>query len=94
MGEIKVDYATIERASEDCRRTEGELAALFDQLKQDLAPLINSWSGNAKLMYEQHQGEWDKAFEDLKVVLNQIAIALPEIRDGYQATDKGVEGLF
>ncbi|RZQ64087.1 WXG100 family type VII secretion target [Amycolatopsis suaedae] len=94
MGEIKVDYATIERAAEDCRATEGELAALFDQLKQDLQPLISSWSGDAMTMYEQHQREWDNAFEELKVVLNQIAIALPEIRDGYQATDKGVEGLF
>ena len=91
---IKVSYATINAAAEDCKSTGTELQQAFDPLKDDLKPLITTWSGAAKDQYDQAQRNWDQRFEDLKQVLAQIAAALPQISDGYQATDKAVEGLF
>jgi len=93
-GEIKVNYATIQTAADDCKSTTTELERLFGDLKNDLNPLVNTWDGNAKESYLAAQGEWDRKFDDLKQVLAQIAIVLPQIADGYQGTESGVEQLF
>jgi len=91
---IVVNYATIHAAAEDCNSTGNELQQAFDRLKDDLRPLVTTWTGSAKEQYDQAQRTWDQKFEDLKQVLAQIAAVLPEIADGYQQTDNAVEGLF
>jgi WXG100 family type VII secretion target len=91
---IKVDYATIHAAAEDCNSTVKELEQQFQTLKDDLSPLVNEWQGNAKESYMGAQAQWDQKFDDLKQVLSQIAIILPQIADGYQGTESGVEQLF
>jgi WXG100 family type VII secretion target len=91
---IKVDYATIHAAADDCNSAGGQLQAQFDQLKSDLNPLIQSWDGNAKESYLAAQRVWDQKFDDLKQVLAQIASVLPQIADGYSGTESGVEQLF
>ncbi|RSM71167.1 WXG100 family type VII secretion target [Amycolatopsis sp. WAC 01375] len=94
MGEMKVDYATIHAAADDCKNTGGELEGLFGQLKSDLAPLVNTWDGDAKVAYMAAQQEWDNKFEELKQLLAQVAGVLPQLADGYQSTEQGVTGLF
>ena len=89
-----VDYATIQRAADDCNDSGKELQQLFDQLKSDLAPLINTWDGDAMIAYSQKQQQWDSSFEELKQLLAQIAAVLPQIADGYQGTESGVRDLF
>lgn len=94
MAEIVVSYAVIRAAADDCTSTGNELQQAFDRLKDDLKPLVTTWTGAAKEQYDQAQRTWDAKFEDLKQVLAQIASALPMIADGYQSTDRAVEGLF
>ncbi|SFQ26241.1 WXG100 family type VII secretion target [Amycolatopsis arida] len=91
---IVVDYATIHTASEDCKNTGNELAALFDDLKSKLNPLISTWEGEAQQSYLQLQKEWDTSFEDMKQLLAQIAAVLPQIADGYQGTESGIQRMF
>ncbi|MFC3449959.1 WXG100 family type VII secretion target [Amycolatopsis speibonae] len=94
MSEMKVDYATIHAAADDCKNTGGELESLFGQLKSDLAPLVNTWQGDAQTAYLSAQTEWDNKFEELKQLLAQVAGVLPQLADGYQSTEQGVTGLF
>ena len=91
---IKVDYATIHTAADDCNKTGSELDQLFDELKSRLAPLVDTWSGEAMESWNQVQQEWNNSLDELKQVLAQIATALPQIADGYQSTDKGIQGMF
>ncbi|WP_370946462.1 WXG100 family type VII secretion target [Amycolatopsis sp. cg5] len=91
---ISVDYATIHAAADDCKNTGSELQGQFDQLMQDLSPLTHDWEGAAKEAYGVAQKQWNDAFEDLKQVLAQIASVLPQLADGYQGTESGVEQLF
>lgn len=93
-GAMKVDYATIHQASEDCKKTGGEIEALFDQLKSDLAPLTDSWTGDAQDAWTQRQNEWNQSLDDMKSLLARIATALPQIADGYQSTDSGITKMF
>jgi WXG100 family type VII secretion target len=91
---IVVDYATIHTAAEDCNKTGSELDSLFEDLKSRLAPLVDSWSGEAMEAWQQCQHEWNNSLDEMKQVLAQIATALPQIADGYQSTDKGIQGMF
>ncbi|MFF5986349.1 WXG100 family type VII secretion target [Prauserella flavalba] len=91
---IVVDYATIHQAADDCTKTGGELDALFEDLKARLAPLVDSWSGEAMEAWQNVQNEWNTSLDEMKQVLAQIATALPQIADGYQSTDKGIQGMF
>ncbi|MEV4596553.1 WXG100 family type VII secretion target [Amycolatopsis sp. CA-161197] len=94
MARILVDPATIHRAADDCNATTKDLKSSFDRLKEDLSKLTNTWTGAAKDNYMKAQADWDNSFNDLTQLLAQIAIALPEIADGYTKTDKDVENLF
>jgi WXG100 family type VII secretion target len=93
-GSIKVDYATIHGAAEDCTSTVKQLETQFQQLKDDLNPLVTTWEGDAKDSYLNAQKQWDDKFEDLRQLLAQVAAVLPQIADGYQGTETGVTGLF
>ncbi|MEU6640977.1 WXG100 family type VII secretion target [Saccharomonospora sp. NPDC046836] len=91
---IVVDYNTIHTAAEDCTKTGSELDALFEDLKARLAPLTDSWSGDAMAAWQDVQNQWNTSLDEMKQVLAQIATALPQIADGYQSTDKGIQGMF
>jgi early secretory antigenic target protein ESAT-6 len=93
-GDIKVNYAIIQTAAEDCKSTGAELQHAFEQLVSDLSPLMSTWHGSAKDQYEECQRKWNHRLEDLKQVLAQIAVALPQIADGYQSTDNAVNAMF
>lgn len=91
---IVVDYATIHQAADDCNKTGSELDALFEDLKSRIANFVASWDGPAQEAYGNLQLQWNNSLEEMKQVLAQIATALPQIADGYQETDKGIQGMF
>lgn len=94
MAETVVQYAVIQQAAEDCKRTGKQLDTAFDQLKQQMQPLTESWTGEAREMWDDMQHKWDQSLADLNSFLNRVAIALPQIADGYQQTDKKIGGFF
>src|SRR5699024_114759 len=94
MSGIKVDYATIHTAAEDCNNTGNELEARVEQLKSDLQPLTGDWTGEAQAAWQERQQAWNSALEDLKQVLAQIGTSLPQIASGYQSTAYSVRILF
>ena len=93
-GAMKVDYATIHQAADDCKKAGSEIESLFDQLKSNIAPLTDSWTGDAQDAWHQRQDEWNRSLDDMKALLARIATALPQIADGYQSTDQGITKMF
>lgn len=94
MAETVVQYAVIHQAAEDCKRAGKNLDSTFDDLKQQMHPLTESWTGEAREMWDEAQRKWDQSLADLNSFLNRVAIALPQIADGYQQTDKKIGGFF
>ena len=93
-GRILVDPATIHNAADHCKSAGGEIQGQFDTLVGQLRKLTDSWDGAAKDQWHDRQQEWNKALEDMNSLLARIAIALPEIADGYQKTDTDVMKMF
>jgi early secretory antigenic target protein ESAT-6 len=91
---IKVNYAAIEEAGGSCKTAGGQIENVFDQLKSQLAPLTDTWTGDAQEAWRQRQDEWNRALGELNALLARIATALPQIADSYRGTDQGITKMF
>lgn len=93
-GAIKVTYAAIEDAGASCKSAGGQIESLFENLKSQIAPLTESWHGDAQQAWQQRQVEWNKALEEMNALLMRVATALPQISEAYQRTDSGITKMF
>lgn len=93
-GMIKVDPAAIDQATDGCKTAGAQIQSHFDTLVSQMKSLTDTWTGDAMTQWHDRQTEWNKALDDMNALLARIATALPEIRDGYQQTDKDVMNMF
>lgn len=91
---IKVDYGTLQRASDDINQTGSRVESLLDQLKSDIAPLVNTWEGEAQGAYRQKQDQWDQAAEDLRRVLASIGSAVNDALSRYTEGESKARDSF
>ncbi|WP_344414599.1 WXG100 family type VII secretion target [Amycolatopsis minnesotensis] len=92
---MKVDYGIIHQAASDCSNTHKFLQDEFSDLQTKIGKLMEQWDGSAAEEYKGHlQAEWNKNFHEMSTLLNRIAIALPQIADGYQGTESDVTNLM
>ncbi|MBA0124760.1 WXG100 family type VII secretion target [Haloechinothrix sp. YIM 98757] len=82
--EMKVHYETLFNASSEVEMASKAMTEASDNLKNDLNPLVSTWSGEAEQNYAKLQSEWDTAHAELNQVLAQIATALQRIGEGYR----------
>lgn len=91
---IKVDYGTLQRAADDISQTGSRVESLLDQLKTDIAPLVNTWEGEAQAAYNQKQDQWDQAAEDLRRVLASIGSAVGDALARYTEGESKARDSF
>jgi 6 kDa early secretory antigenic target len=91
---MKIDYATIHNASDDCKKAGGQLQSLFDDLTNKLKPLTDTWLGDAQDAWHQRQTEWNQKHDEMNQVLAQIASVLPQIAESYQGTEGKITKSF
>jgi len=80
---IKVSFAGLSQGAADIGRSASMIQSHLDQLKKDLQPLVQDWTGSASEAYQHHQGEWDKAAADLQQVLASIGTAVSRAGEDY-----------
>ncbi|MDV6013089.1 WXG100 family type VII secretion target [Haloechinothrix sp. LS1_15] len=81
---MKVHYETLFSAADEVSRASTEMTQASDTLKGDLAPLVNTWEGEAYTNYQALQDQWDQAHAELNQVLAKIGITLNEIGNSYR----------
>lgn len=91
---LVVNFAALEQASADIAHAMAELDAQLGQLERDAAPLVATWSGDAKAAYDARQAKWRAASVDLANLLRDIKIALDESAADYLATEHANARLF
>lgn len=82
-GQIKVSFAGLSQGAADITRSANLIQSHLDQLKQDLAPLVADWTGQASEQYQAHQKDWDTAAHDLQQVLAAIGTAVQRAGEDY-----------
>ncbi|WP_213451509.1 WXG100 family type VII secretion target [Rhizomonospora bruguierae] len=95
MGDtLFVNFAALHQASADITAALGALHSQLGQLERDAAPLVQTWSGDAKQAYEARQSRWRAAATDLATMLRDIKVAVDDSVADYQNTERRNTGLF
>ncbi|MGH3450019.1 MAG: WXG100 family type VII secretion target [Haloechinothrix sp.] len=81
---ISVNYGALQVAADDIKGTTTQVNGILDQLKSDIAPLVNTWEGEAQTAYLAKQAQWDQAAEDINKVLASIGTAVNDALGRYQ----------
>jgi WXG100 family type VII secretion target len=84
---ILVNFSTISNAASEVRATAGRVESQLSDLKAGVQRIAASWEGKAQEGYQARQAEWDRSAADLHSVLTQIASALDNAAQNYQATE-------
>jgi WXG100 family type VII secretion target len=71
-----------------------DLLGVLSQLETDLAPMIESWDGEAQATYLEKQKAWNKGATDLAELLGVMRRTTLEAHDGYEETVQAVRGLW
>lgn len=93
-GMLVVSFGALQQASADIQKAINALESQLTQLERDAAPLVATWSGEAKEAYEQRQARWRSASQDLQVMLREIKVAVDESAADYLNTEKRNVNLF
>ncbi|MGH3515917.1 MAG: WXG100 family type VII secretion target [Haloechinothrix sp.] len=91
---INVNYGALQVASDDIKSTTTQVNGILDQLKSDIAPLVNTWEGEAQTAYREKQAQWDQAAEDINKVLASIGTAVNDALGRYQEGEGSATRMF
>lgn len=91
---LVVNFAALEQASSDIGHALRELQSQLAQLESDAAPLVATWSGDAKAAYDARQAKWRSAAADLTSMLRDIKVAMDESAADYLSTERRNANLF
>ena len=86
MGEIHVQFESLETGASGIRNNYSKLTAAIDQLETDLQPMISSWSGAAQESFLACQQQWNEGAQSLATVLNTVSRAVGEAHTNYSTT--------
>jgi WXG100 family type VII secretion target len=93
-GVLVVTFPALQQASADIQKALSTLESQLGQLERDAAPLVATWSGEAKQAYDQRQARWRAASQDLQSMLREIKIAVDDSAADYLSTEKKNTSLF
>jgi len=88
MSQVVVTFAALEQAAADIRALNARLADMQAQLGRDIAPVTESWSGDAREGYLLEKGRWDSNAKGLTEALEAIATGLMGAADAYRTTEQ------
>ena len=71
--QMVVTFAALRDAERDIRACVAKVRGKLDDLATDLAPLAESWTGDAATAYQARMREWHAAAQDLGTALEKIA---------------------
>jgi 6 kDa early secretory antigenic target len=93
-GQLVVNFVRLQETSAHIQATLGVLDSELARLEADAAPLVATWSGEARQAYQERQATWRQAAGQLKAMLGDIKRGLDESIADYQHTERRNTELF
>ncbi len=87
-GEIRINHGALEQAAADMRATVNRIDARLHDLERELAPLRSDWTGSAKEAYQVSKTQWDRAINEMKLLLQDTHHTVSTSNDEYRAADR------
>lgn len=93
-GHLSINFGRLFETSSHIQRAIAALESQLDQLEQAAAPLVQTWTGEARQAYQQRQATWRQSSADLAAMLHAIKRGLDESMTDYQNTERQNANLF
>jgi 6 kDa early secretory antigenic target len=87
-GPIKVTFSALDGAQANLATAAGRMTEQLEALKRYLAPMVATWHGDAVEQYQVRQQQWDRAAQDMTLVLAQIGRALAAANESYLQVER------
>jgi WXG100 family type VII secretion target len=91
---IQVSFGAIDALGGHIDGQVTQVETQLDDLRQAIQKLGASWSGGTQEAFQAVQNSWNQSAEDLKTVLNRIAVAVHAAHDAYQQTETKNTGVW
>ncbi len=91
---LVVNFGAMHSASDGISGAIGTLTEQLNQLERDAAPLVATWSGEAREAYEVRQRAWRTAATELSTMLIEIKKALDDSTHDYRGAEDRNVRLF
>lgn len=75
-GRIKYNFGEIELLAAALTKQARDMEDKFEQLKRDISPLVQNWTGDTFTKYMDAQQRWDSSAASLADVLRTLAGAV------------------
>ena len=85
---LLVNHAGLDQAAQDLQSGVRAIDARLHQLEQDLAPLQSQWAGDARRAYLEAKTTWDRAIDELKLLLADAGRTVSQSSSEYAAADR------
>lgn len=92
MGEINVNFGSLETGAAGIMTTHGRLVTTLDELEANLQPMLQSWTGEAREAYYACKQQWDSAAEAMSTTLQQIGSLVGTAQTNYQQAENSARG--
>lgn len=86
--QIKVTFGAIDQLGTTIDSQVRQIETQLDDLRQGIQKLAGEWTGGSSDAFQGIQNSWNQSAEDLKAVLNRIAVAVHAAHDSYQQTEQ------
>ena len=83
MDTIYVDHGYLSTAADNLAAHQRTFTEVLSGLESDLAPMIGTWSGEARELYLQKKAAWDRAAKDLCDLLAHMSTITESAYEGY-----------
>ncbi|WP_300017206.1 WXG100 family type VII secretion target [Pseudonocardia sp.] len=94
MPEIKVSYSTLSTAEADIKASVARLRQSLADLESGLAPMAATWTGEASEFYRATQLQWNKAADELSVLLETVGGGVGTALVNYMNSDNQVRRMW
>jgi early secretory antigenic target protein ESAT-6 len=91
---LVVNFARLQETSGHIQSMIGTLESQLSTVESDAAPLVGTWSGEARDAYQQRHRTWRRAAADLTAMLVSIRRAVDESAADYATTERRNADLF
>lgn len=94
MDSIKYNFGQIEVLRASLATTAATMLEEFRQLKSDIRPMVETWTGDTAAKYQVAQQQWDSSADSLASVLNSLAAAVGRGNDDMAETERAAGRMW
>ncbi|MDN6429868.1 MAG: WXG100 family type VII secretion target [Propionibacterium sp.] len=85
--DLKVNYGTLDGASQDLSTGATHIQGALDTMDQELQQLKSNWEGDAQQAYEVAKQRWTEGMNGMRDVLAKISQLVATANQSYNQTD-------